>query len=519
VRSCPKCCTAYTSDVDHCALDGERLIEDLEDPMIGQIIDRYEIVEALGEGAMAAVYRARHQVIEREVACKVLFGEYAGDKQFAERFRREAQAASKVKHPNVVEVLDFGQTENGATFLLMELLEGQTLQEGISAQGAFNPRRASWIVRDIAAGLQATHEAGMIHRDLKPGNIMLVGDADGKEVAKILDFGVVQAMGGQGKLTQTGQTLGTPYYMSPEQVGGNRDLTPASDLYSLGVVVYEMLRGQAPFRGSFGEVLVKQVTEKPEALPASKGLEDIATWLLEKEVGKRPSEADEVIERVAALDLGERVPFFAIKPGQLYKGDDAPTGESTPAMDLQVQRARVEEPETVERKTPTLSRRSAQLSVGAAGVAALALIVTALVYALGGEPADADATPDKPAAARVSYDGEVDDALRARGLTRADAENLRDVKPLMVAWQEAKERGEGEAPVVASLLSAIARAPVDVEVLAKKRDRVIARGTNAPRAIADRIIALPRELETLSSAERSQLARELDELERALSGK
>ena len=215
MRACPRCKTPYSSSVEHCGIDGERLIESETDPLIGVTIDRYRVVERLGGGGMAAVYRAVHTVIDRECALKVLWGELASDRNFTERFRREAQAASRIKHENVVEVLDFGTTPEGASFLLMELLPGRTLSSLITEVGALSPARAASIRRDIAAGLAAAHVHGFIHRDLKPANIMLV-DVHGRERAKILDFGLVvqrHSSGGdddEHSLTKTGQTLGTP---------------------------------------------------------------------------------------------------------------------------------------------------------------------------------------------------------------------------------------------------------------------------------------------------------------------
>src|SRR5688572_16033013 len=186
MRVCPHCKTPYTTNIEFCGIDGARLVESDTDPLIGATIDRYRIVEKLGGGGMAAVYRAVHTVIDRQCALKVLFGELASDKAFTERFKREAQTASRIKHPNVVEVLDFGTTSEGASFLLMELLEARPLNTVIGAEGPLTASRTAWIARDCAAGLAAAHALGFVHRDLKPANVMIVVDKEtGHERAKI----------------------------------------------------------------------------------------------------------------------------------------------------------------------------------------------------------------------------------------------------------------------------------------------------------------------------------------------
>ncbi len=307
MRSCERCHTPYKTRVEYCGLDGAPVIESDHDPLVGSSFDRYRVTERLGGGGMAVVYRARHDVIEREVAIKILFGELAADKEFAERFRREANAASRIKHPNVVEIFDFGETREGMSFLVMELLKGETLNEAIQWTGPFRPRRAAGVLRQLASGLQAAHDMGYIHRDLKPGNVMLGSGPPGGpvELAKILDFGLVLVASDEAtRLTRTGQTLGTPHYMAPEQFAGG-EATVRSDLYSLGAVLHEMLAGHAPFRGSLGEVLVQQQSAQPPPLPKSGGLEKLAARLLEKQAKKRPASATEVIELIDGLGLGE----------------------------------------------------------------------------------------------------------------------------------------------------------------------------------------------------------------------
>ncbi len=310
MRVCPSCRSIYTGEIEFCGLDGQRLVESDQDPLLGAVIGPYRIVQRLGEGGMGCVYRAEHLEIPKQVAVKVLFGDMAADKKMAERFRREAQSIARIDSRNVVQVLDYGTDASGLTYMLMELIEGQTLARAIAAQPGFPPFRTALILRQVALGLGAAHKLGMVHRDLKPGNIMLATE-DGAEVAKILDFGLVSVAAdpddsGYDKLTKTGHTMGTPYYMSPEQLRG-QPVTPRSDLYSLGAVAYEMIAGTAPFHGNVSEVLYKHAFEPPPPLPPASGLENVALKLLAKDPAHRYQSAEHLIteiERLGILPVG-----------------------------------------------------------------------------------------------------------------------------------------------------------------------------------------------------------------------
>jgi eukaryotic-like serine/threonine-protein kinase len=303
MRSCPHCFSPYSAEIEFCGIDGTRLQAFESDPLVGQDLDRYRIVQTIGDGAMARVYRARHKVLDREYAVKVLFGEIASDKSLAERFRREAQVISKLNHPNIVSVIDFGTTTAGLTFLTMELVVGRTLREIIKKESPFQPVRALAIARQIAAGLTEAHKRGFVHRDLKPSNVMLIDDG-GVEKVKILDFGLVRAQDSEmdeGILTRTGQFLGTPIYMSPEQIIG-AEITPAADMYALGIVLFEMLEGRPPFKGKkLAEIRQKHLSEAPPPVRSSLGLEQLVKDLLEKDVAKRPQNAREVVDRLDSI--------------------------------------------------------------------------------------------------------------------------------------------------------------------------------------------------------------------------
>jgi serine/threonine protein kinase len=287
-------------------VDGERVFEEKTYPLVGETLDRYQIVAPIGEGAMGCVYRGTHTVLPREYAIKVLFRDFAGNATQIERFRREAQAASTMSHANIVQVADFVSLQNGITFIVMELIAGHTLEAAIHAQAPFPPKRVGHIARQIAAGLGEAHRMGFVHRDVKPSNIMLSPSPKGEHV-KILDFGVVGI--GQApiasRLTGIGHIIGTPTYMAPEQVH-DPSVGPAADLYALGVIMFEMLAGEPPFTGvDRTEVFIKHISEPPPSLPPAQGLELLVSSLLEKQPEKRPKRADEVIRSIERLNLSE----------------------------------------------------------------------------------------------------------------------------------------------------------------------------------------------------------------------
>lgn len=203
--------------------------------------NRYRLSERLGSGGMAEVYLAHDDVLDRDVALKVLSSRYADDEEFVERFRREAQSAAALSHPNIVSIYDRGQSEDGTYYIAMEYLPGGTLKDRIVKRGALPARTAAAVALQIAEALQAAHRSGVVHRDIKPHNILITDDGD----IKVTDFGIARAASSS-TMTRTGSILGTAHYLSPEQAMGE-PVGPASDLYSLGVVLYEMLTGELPY--------------------------------------------------------------------------------------------------------------------------------------------------------------------------------------------------------------------------------------------------------------------------------
>ena len=268
--------------------------------LIGVTIDdKYHIDSKLGEGGMGAVYRSTRLMIGDAVAIKVLHSEQMTDPQVIERFRREAQAAARLKHPNVVTIHDFGVSSKNLVYLVMELVEGDSLRALIEQQCPLPFSTIGEIIFQVCAALEEAHRRNIVHRDLKPDNIIVATSSAGLRV-KVLDFGIAKLRDlsvTADNLTQTGTVLGTPRYMSPEQCMGE-ELDGRSDIYSLGIVLYEMLSGTVPFNSpSLSALIVQQVTQTPPPLRAlnariSPGIERTVMRALEKKREARPQTAD-----------------------------------------------------------------------------------------------------------------------------------------------------------------------------------------------------------------------------------
>jgi serine/threonine protein kinase len=302
---------------------------------VGQIIaGKYEILSHLGAGGMSVVYKARDRAIGRDVALKMLSAARMADEKSVRRFQQEGTAVGRLSHANIVSVHDFGVLETGEPFLVMDFAEGKTVAELLEFSGRFSPLRVMLLVEDVLDALVHAHEKGVVHRDLKPGNIILSTTVGGDETAKVFDFGIAKLMphgdSAGHDLTQTGEVFGSPLYMSPEQCLG-KSLDGRSDIYSLGCIIFEALAGQPPLQGETTvETIIKHVQEPPAplskyctgtAIPA--GLEQLVAKALAKNPDDRFQDAREMRNAVSSIisDLksgaGKDLP-----PSQLGKSSD-----------------------------------------------------------------------------------------------------------------------------------------------------------------------------------------------------
>ncbi len=307
---CPECLAVFRSKYGYCPQDGSELLPCGDEPLLGATIaERYVIEEIIGEGAMGMVYRARHVRLPRTFAVKVLFGDLASDAVMRLRFAQEAAAASQLSHPNLVPVVDFGKSERGLLYLIMDFVEGETLAELIHREAPLDPLRVVEITRAMTLGLAHAHAQGLVHRDFKPDNVVMERREGAPAMPRILDFGLAisarEDLDCDARLTQNGFVVGTPVYISPEQA---RDLPVdhRADLFALGVVMYEMLAGKPPFDGAAMDVAHKNMAEpmppmavrNPNAVVPAE-LEAVVMRLVEKAPEDRYQSAEELL---AALD-------------------------------------------------------------------------------------------------------------------------------------------------------------------------------------------------------------------------
>src|SRR5690606_27524929 len=223
----------------------------------------YRIEQKIGEGGMGMVYMATHTTLQKRLALKVLRGDSSRDADVVQRFMQEAQAATSIGHPNIIDISDFGRLPDGSVYFVMEYLDGTSLSEMIKRGGSVPTKEALHIVRQIASALEAAHARGIVHRDLKPDNIFIIRQGNDHRFVKVLDFGVAKVGGAASKLTKTGMVFGTPHYMSPEQAAG-QSVDQRTDISALGAIMYEMFTGKVPFDAdTFMGILSKRMFEVP----------------------------------------------------------------------------------------------------------------------------------------------------------------------------------------------------------------------------------------------------------------
>ncbi|HSR95844.1 MAG TPA: serine/threonine-protein kinase [Kofleriaceae bacterium] len=291
--------------------------------MIGRVVGKYRILAQIGEGGMGIVYRAEHIVLGSPAAVKVLLEQFTRDPVVVDRFFQEAKAASGIRHVGIVEVFDYGRLPNGQAYIAMELLRGEDLSAFRARRGRLSPDLAAEIGVQVLAALNATHVVGVVHRDLKPDNIILVRDpgAPGSIRVKILDFGIAKLIGdrfGARPQSRGGTILGTPAYMAPEQCRGGHQVDARADLYSVGCILFELLTGRPPFVGSGdGEVMAMHIYEPPPRLTnLAPDLPVELDALLAKLLTKSPEDripsaayALATLERVGLRSLAGEVPL------------------------------------------------------------------------------------------------------------------------------------------------------------------------------------------------------------------
>ncbi|HET7505499.1 MAG TPA: serine/threonine-protein kinase [Kofleriaceae bacterium] len=356
-------------------------------PIEGSILGSYRILGEISSGGMGAVFRAQHVLLGRPAAVKLLRPDLSSDADLVQRFVNEARAVTACKHPGIVEVYDFGYTDDGRAFYVMELLEGESLARRLG-RARLPEIEAAAIALGIASALKAAHKVGVIHRDLKPDNVFLVPDPDGgPDRTKVLDFGIAKlgdAAATPGRRTETGILIGTPLYMAPEQARAASMIDGRADLYSLGCILYHMLVGHPPFLADgAGEIIALQMfgeVEPPSRLaPVSPELERLVLRLLEKEPADRFQSAGELVSALAVFDtVMTNRPTWPSSPAMTGTSDAEPTGRGEVAP------------------APAPRRRTVPIMTGAVAVAALGGI---LGFALlrGGAASSLGTTSTEPA--------------------------------------------------------------------------------------------------------------------------
>jgi serine/threonine protein kinase len=331
VKTCPQCGKEYDAQTKFCPTDGStlRTASGSGDDIIGSVIaDRYHVIRKLGEGGMGQVYLAEHVKMGRMSAIKVMTPSLAHDTDAVGRFNREAANASRINHPNIAAIYDFGETSDGLIYLAMEFVEGESLTKLCEALGALPAPRAAEIARQVASALEAAHERGIVHRDLKPDNIMISRGRDGADLVKVVDFGIAKAAEGAGqKVTRTGLVVGTPEYMSPEQLTGDT-LDGRSDLYALALVTFNMLTGMLPFTGqTTQEALLKRLTDRPLSLAEARSdlywppaLQTVLDRALSRLASDRYQHASEFGSAIVAAVAGMSADELQKAPTQVIPG-------------------------------------------------------------------------------------------------------------------------------------------------------------------------------------------------------
>lgn len=331
-KVCLECNRQFTGIVAACPHDGTLLVNVVQDPLLGTTLaGNYEIQEVIGHGGMGVVYKARHALMDRIVAIKMLQAQLISDSMSVKRFQQESQSASRISHPNVITVYDFGISPSGQPFIVMDYLQGISLADVIKEDGQIGVERAIKILAQACDALDHAHKMGVIHRDVKPTNFVLINYDEEKDFVKVVDFGVAKLMNstadGQ-RLTQAGEVCGSPVYMSPEQCTGG-ELDQRSDIYSMGIVIYETLTGKLPILGkTMVDTMSKHISEMPPSFAQARPdlyiperLEQVVFKALAKDPNDRHQTMDEL-----RIDLENAIP----RPGRSQVLRSAPGDQRSP---------------------------------------------------------------------------------------------------------------------------------------------------------------------------------------------
>jgi serine/threonine-protein kinase len=428
------CQINYPDVVEFCPRDGNRLppgphdTQAMYDPLIGSTIDgRYIIEQVIGQGGMGFVYAARHAIIDKRVAIKVLKSEHARDQAAVERFLVEAKAASKIGHQNIVDITDFGvlpaqpgERDVKHAYFVMEFLDGPTLGKLVHEKGYIDPKQAIAITVQIARGLQAAHDKGIIHRDLKPENVFVLERDGQKDVVKIVDFGIARDVTHKKRLTQAGMVLGTPEYMSPEQATG-QPTDHRVDMYALGCILYEMLTGDVPYKGETAtKTLTMHVFEKP--VPPSQKRPDL----------RIPASLEQVVMRTIEKKPQDRFADLRVMMNELDRVDaELRAGTARPAL-VPISSQVTGPSALVDADEVPRSHGRLGLLVAVAAVLVLSIVGMALAVSKKNKP-EVAVVPDAPQASQpVAVAAPPAPALRPSGASETAAEIeivLRSVPP------------------------------------------------------------------------------------------
>ncbi len=409
IKVCPWCGSFYRG-LSHCQRDGQQL------EASDGIVDRYRVVDRIGEGGMGAVYKAEHTVLgSRVVAIKLLHREHVRDQSLVKRFFREAKAASTIDNEHIVQVIDFGVTDRGDSFLVMEHIEGRALRVLIEEEAPLSLERGFSIGVQIAEGLYAAHRQGIVHRDLKPENVLVAEGPEGQEeFVKLLDFGIAQLSEYQdARITRAGMIIGTPAYMAPEQASGD-PVDQRADIYALGTILYELLVGHCPFEGpSAKHVLVAQLTKTPvpprQLRPDIPGaIERVILRALNKSPDGRPKTMMHLAYELRDALARQTGGLPAVR-------DDEPEALEQPESTAEIRPAEV--PPGGRASVPTLwwaSTRNLLLAGGVIGGIVLGVVVTLLLVRSDGPTPGARGGVTAPADSGLASDDATRSASRER---------------------------------------------------------------------------------------------------------